>query len=114
MSSILKETNSSASLSDVDDSNPCPATAFHALHVHPSKLGCHGSEDCLVGLHEHHCIVIEVRKLEDILKVVTWYVAIIQECINGFKCGNECNLSQWVCDGEQDCANGSDEKEGGE
>ena len=89
----------------------------HCISLHymciPQNLVCDGSEDCLDGLHEHHCTVIEVRKLEDILKVVTWYFAIIQECINGLKYGNECNLSQWVCDGEQDCDDGSDEKECG-
>jgi hypothetical protein len=35
------------------------------------------------------------------------------ECKNGFQCGKECILNQWVCDGVEDCADGSDENECG-
>ena len=61
-------------------------------------------KDVLDGLDERHCTAGGVRKLEDIFKDLMSNLVIIQECKNGFKCGNEGLLSQWVCDGEQDCA----------
>ncbi len=57
--------------------------------------------------------MLQVRKLKDIFSNLTNNLVIIQEYKNGFKCGNECILSPWVCGVEQDCADGSDEKECG-
>ena len=67
----------------------------------PQTWVCDVSEDVLDGLDERHCTAGGVRKLEHIFKDLMSNLVILQ---NGFKCGNEGLLSQWVCDGEQDCA----------
>lgn len=88
----------------------------------PAIWLCDGHADCPDGLDERHCnatgVGLHLRRLQ--VEGVFVFLALLhgvffsgaQSCVNGFQCGSgECVLKKWLCDGESDCADSSDERD---
>ena len=97
----------------------CQESRFHCgsdVFI-PFSWICDGASDCADGSDELGCsktvshsnnfIDIDFHSL--ISNNLCIYSA-VQHCGDGVRCGDECVDATWLCDGKQDCRDGSDEE----